>query len=195
MLMSITARVQELCQEKLLFLRQFLRHPGQIGSVTPSSSYLARAMANAIPWERVSSVAELGAGTGPITSVLRDRLRPGAKLVLFEKEPLLRRELESRFPELACYPDVLQLYDAIRKEGIVQADCIVSGLPFANFPRSLRDRILHQLDLSLKPGGTFVAFQYSLQMREQFERMFELRAIRFVPLNVPPAFVYVCVKK
>jgi phospholipid N-methyltransferase len=182
-------------QEKLLFLHKFLLRPKQVGSVTPSSPHLARAMVNAIPWERMGSVAELGAGTGPITSCIQDKLAPGAKFIMFEKEPHLRSELEKRFPEFVCFPDVLQLQDSIRQEGIYQVDCILSGLPFANFPQSVRSDILHQLDISLKPGGMFVAFQYSLQMKKQFASMFDLQAIRYVPLNLPPAFVYVCRKK
>lgn len=195
MLLQFTSRFQALCQEKLLFLHKFLLHPKQVGSVTPSSRHLARAMVDAVPWDRVHRVAELGAGTGPITEFIQARLWPEAKLVLFEKEPQLRSGLESRFPQFPCYPDVLEMQASIQQEGMDQLDCIISGLPFANFPQSLRDDILHQMELSLKPGGIFIAFQYSMQMRKQFEQMFELQEIRFVLFNVPPAFVYVCRKK
>lgn len=195
MLEPNTSPIQSKFQEKLLFLHKFLLHPKQVGSVTPSSPHLARAMVNAVPWERMGSVAELGAGTGPITKCIQEKLAPGAKFVMFEKEPQLRGDLKNKFPEFVCYPDVLQLQDSIRREGIYQVDCILSGLPFANFPQSVRSDILQQLDVSLKPGGMFVAFQYSLQMKKQFERMFNIQAIRYVPLNLPPAFVYVCRKK
>jgi phospholipid N-methyltransferase len=58
----------------------------------------------------------------------------------------------------------------------------------------VRDQLLDQIALSLRPGGWLIAFQYSQQMRKHLERRFELEHVHFVPLNVPPAFVYVCRK-
>jgi len=47
---------------------------------------------------------------------------------------------------------------------------------------------------SLKPGGLFIAFQYSQQMKKLLGEHFSIEKIEFVPLNIPPAFVYVCRK-
>lgn len=41
---------------------------------------------------------------------------------------------------------------------------------------------------------TFVAFQYSLQMKNMLNNYFDKVTIDFVPLNMPPAFVYYCEK-
>jgi phospholipid N-methyltransferase len=79
--------------------------------------------------------------------------------------------------------------------GIEHLDCVVSGLPFFNFPQAIRNQLLEQITLSLKPNGSFIAFQYSLQMNKQFSQHFVVDKIKFVGLNFPPAFVYVCRKR
>ena len=71
-------------------------------------------------------------------------------------------------------------------------DGVISGLPFANFPPSLRDLILDNVRSALKPQGKFIAFQYSLRLKSRLEKRFEKVTTSLVPLNVPPAFVHVC---
>jgi phospholipid N-methyltransferase len=83
----------------------------------------------------------------------------------------------------------------MRGEAIEQLDCIINGLPFSNFPQAMRDKLIGQIVISLKNDGLFIAFQYSLQMKKQLSKHFEIEKITFVPMNVPPAFVYVCRKK
>lgn len=181
-------------QEKFLFFHKFMHAPKQIGSITPSSKYLCMKMIEHIEWDRVQCIAELGAGTGALTKQIAKYARKGTKVILFEKEPLLRERLELRFPEYPCYSNASQLKEVLDAEHIRQLDCIVSGLPFFNFPKALRNQLMEQIMLSLKPGGLFIAFQYSTQMKKQFAKHFTIENIDFVPLNIPPAFVYVCRK-
>lgn len=183
-----------------IFLRKFVRYPKQVGSAVPSSRFLAKKMAGAVPWNEVRAAAELGAGTGAITRVLAERVRPGTDVYLFEKDADMRRRLADRYPGFTCAANAACLLDVVggggsEGEGEGRLDCVLSGLPFFNFTQELRDRILGQVEQALKPGGLFVAFQYSLQMRGQLSRRFEIERIGFTPLNVPPAFVYVCRKR
>lgn len=64
-----------------------------------------------------------------------------------------------------------------------------------NFTEQWRERLLEEIHSVLKPGGQFIAVQYSLQMKRALQQKFVLEKIAFVPWNVPPAFVYVCRKK
>ena len=182
-------------EEKLVFLYKFARAPRQIGSVTPSSVFLAKKMIEPVPWAQVKSVAELGAGTGAITRYLHKAIESDAKVLLFEKDHDLRAKLATQYPNFSNYTDACQLGTALQYEGLRQIDCILSGLPFFNFPQSLRERLMHQIVTSLKPGGLFIAFQYSQQMRKQLSRQLYIEKVHFVPWNVPPAFVYVCRKQ
>ncbi|MCS7458980.1 phospholipid methyltransferase [Paenibacillus doosanensis] len=187
--------VNALVQEKFLFLHKFLRSPKQMGSITPSSKFLARAMVRHIPWHEVSAAAELGAGTGAITEQIQVNLKERTKLLLFEKDGILRDQLAVKYPGAACYADACHIRNAMKSEGIGQLDAIVSGLPFFNFPQGLRDNIMKEVAASLKPGGYFIAFQYSLQMKHKLSGDFDMETIDFVPFNLPPAFVYVCRKR
>ncbi|MEK3914722.1 class I SAM-dependent methyltransferase [Paenibacillus sp. FSL H7-0331] len=181
--------------EKLLFLYKFVCSPGQIGSVTPSSRYLANKMVCSVPWDQISSIAELGAGTGAITKHIQAVRQANTKVLLFEKDPYLQQALERHYPQFACYSDGRDLSFAMRQESIEQLDAIISGLPFFNFPQAIRDQLMNQIVASLKTGGLFIAFQYSLQMKSQLSEYFDIEAVHWVPLNLPPAFVYVCRKK
>jgi phospholipid N-methyltransferase len=162
--------------------------------VTPSSAFLAKKMLKPGPWSQVASVAELGAGTGAITKHLNTAMYKETKVLLFEKDPYLRGKLATRFPEYVCYADASKLQPALLSEGIDGLDCILSGLPFFNFPQLKREQLMDQITTSLKPGGMFIAFQYSYQMRKLLGQHFDIEHIHIVPFNFPPAFVYVCRK-
>ncbi|MET3289053.1 UNVERIFIED_CONTAM: phospholipid N-methyltransferase [Brevibacillus sp. OAP136] len=190
-MLNLTAALQE----RLYFLYKFIRFPKQIGSVTPSSPFLAKTMLDAVPWGNVTAIAELGSGTGAITKHLLAASPQPQHVLLFEKDDTLRAHLARQYPDYAVYEDACQLETALLREGIEQLDCILSGLPFFNFPQAVRDQILEQINATLKPGGLFIAFQYSHQMKKQLSDRFDLLSIEFVPVNVPPAFVYVCQKR
>ncbi|WP_374706614.1 class I SAM-dependent methyltransferase [Paenibacillus sp. J2TS4] len=179
-------------QEKLLFLYKFSRAPKQIGSITPSSMFLAKKMLEQVNWKRVEHIAELGAGTGAITKYIDAVNLQHANVMLFEMDALLRDQLTRRFPAYTCYADACNLQEALENERIEHLDCILSGLPFFNFPQQLRDQLMEQIVTSLKPGGLFIAFQYSQQMKKQLSGLFEMEHVHYVPWNIPPAFVYVC---
>lgn len=189
------ANISTLVQEKFLFLHKFLSSPKEVGSITPSSKYLAQALTRSVPWEQAEAVAELGCGTGAVTKQIKQAAKAHTRIFLFEKEPMLRAKLAEQYPEYACYPDASDIQGALREAGAGQLDAIISGLPFFNFPEGLRMRLMDQIVTSLKPGGLFIAFQYSLQMKEQLGSYFHIEQIKLVPLNLPPAFVYVCRKK
>ncbi len=165
-----------------------------MGSITPSSHVLTKEMLSPIDWDKVSTIVELGAGTGVFTRWIERKRRRDATLVAFEKEHTMRQHLTEGYPDVAFHEDAVDLTRVLRESGLGHADCIVSGLPFANFRQSLRDRIMAEVHSALKPGGLFVAFQYSLQMKNQLSALFSKVSVKLVPFNLPPAFVYVCEK-
>ncbi|WCN38603.1 class I SAM-dependent methyltransferase [Aneurinibacillus uraniidurans] len=180
--------------EKLLFLSKFIRSPRTIGSIAPSSRFLARAMTQPVQWETAHSIAELGAGTGVFTRYIARLKRSECQALIFEQDSTMRNSLETDYPEMHHYPNARTMSHAMRLHGINGFDYILSGLPFMNFPQELRDELMDEVERSLAPGGTFIAFQYSLQMKKQLAQRFDDIRITFVPLNIFPAFVYVCRK-
>jgi len=178
--------------EKVHFFRKFLKSPGKVGSFIPSSSFLVDKMLEYIEWNRICSIIELGAGTGVLTRKLAKLKQSHWKVLVFELDNEMRQRLEQLIPEFNYYVNAKEIYHIVQLQGLEKVDCIISGLPFANFSEELREDILDGVVRSLKPEGQFVAFQYSLHMKEQLHRYFATVKISFVPLNLPPAFIYHC---
>jgi phospholipid N-methyltransferase len=176
------------------FLTKFIKSPRTVGSVIPSSRFLVRTMLQPIDWANTRSLVELGAGTGVLTRSIRQLCRSDCQVVVFERDHEMREMLQKEFPEFIIRSNAEDIQHVIRSLDMEPVDCIISSLPFANFPADVRERIIENIYRSLRPGGLFVAYQYSLQMRPLLEKKFELRQVRFVPWNIPCAFVYVCVK-
>lgn len=182
-------------QQSLLFLKKFINNPKQIGSIWPSSRFLAEKMVRHVQWNDVKAIAELGSGTGAITRAITSSVSNGTKVFLFEKDEAMMDMLQAKFPYFTHHSNACKLTAVIKQQGINQIDCVISGLPFFNFTKELRQTLIDQIVCALKPGGYFIAFQYSLQMKEELSKFFVIEKIDFVPFNAPPAFVYVCRKK
>ncbi|MDP1511840.1 methyltransferase domain-containing protein [Paenibacillus ottowii] len=181
--------------EYLLFLQGFLTNPQRVGSVMPSSRFLAAKVVESVPWDEVKAVAELGSGTGAITRFMKTQLTGSKKVLLFERDKKMRENLKTKYPDFMCHSNACQLVKKLNQDDIGQLDCIISGLPFFNFTSEMRANLLNQIIQALKPGGIFIAFQYSLQMKKRFAENFTIEKVEFVPCNFPPAFVYICRKR
>lgn len=180
--------------EKVAFLYKFLKSPRRVGSVTPSSTFLANAMLKNVDWYQTNTIIELGAGTGVFTKHIHRMKKPTAVGIIYEQDQQMQNRLKSLYPNLHFRSSAENIYTDLEKLDIGSVDCIISGLPFANFDQGLRDRIMDGVVRSLRPGGCFIAFQYSKQMMEQLGDHFSSVSLSFVPLNFPPAFVYYCIK-
>jgi len=186
-------------REHALILGHFLRHPTTVGTVAPSSAFLAREMVAALEPGRPQVVVELGPGTGAFTEAILDRLRPDDRLLAIELEPDFVRKLGERFPSLDCAcASATQLAELARARKFAAIDHIVSGLPFASLPAATSRDVLDAIHRVLRPGGTFTTFQYvhaySLPRavnfrREVADRLGDLASRSLVVRNIPPAYV------
>lgn len=179
--------------ERIEFLKRFITEPQKIGSLTPSSSYLTNKMLKRIDWEQLHNIAELGAGTGVFTRAIVAKKQQNCHFLIVEQDTEMLQNLKDNFPdcEFAAEAELL----AERVQGTQEKfDFIVSGLPFAVLPVRTRIRIMRAVLNSLQEGGTFVTFQYSLQMLHMLKKYFTSVDVAFEPRNLPPAFVYYCQK-
>ena len=182
-------------RESIFFLKRFLGAPRQVGSVTPSSRFLTRAMLDRVDWERADCVAELGAGTGVFTREIVKRARPETKILVFEVDPALREVIRQENPDhpgLRLHGDAQELCAIMKDEGIEALDFVISSLPFTVLPHDMTENILNAVQDALSPKGRFVAYQYSQIMRSKLVSRFPDIQRKYVLLNVPPAFVYDC---
>lgn len=178
--------------DRLHFFGSFLRSPRNVGSVVPSSAWLARAMVRPIDFTTARTVVELGAGSGVFTDRVLEARHPEARVLVFERDDLMSQRLSGRYPDLELFPDAFELRNVVHSGSV---DAVICSLPFANFERARRAQLTDAIRSVLRPGGKLTVVQYSLQMRKTLRSLFDEVSISFVPLNVPPAFVYTCTKR
>jgi phosphatidylethanolamine/phosphatidyl-N-methylethanolamine N-methyltransferase len=179
----------------LSFWKAWLRRPGRIGAVAPSSRGLATAMACGIGPYHGGVVVELGGGTGSITTaLLRTGLAPD-KLVVIEREPSLAKVLARRFPgvRVIC-GDAGDLTLLLRGAGIDQVGAVVSGLPLIMLPPEVCRTIVAQAFALMPEDGVFVQFTYGpvspLSRATQRALGLDGDRIDWVLGNLPPAAVW-----
>ena len=177
-----------------LMFRKFVKHGTSIASFTPSSRFLARMICKGIDYDKAQCIVELGAGTGPVTTELFRRARPGTRLVIVELDPDFCKRLRAKFPDADIVEgDAGRMDELLKERGIESVDHVISGLPLPSFPAPLRDSILASAARTLGPDGTFrqltnMPYVYWKLYKKYFK---EVR-FKLVPLNLPPAGVYVC---
>ncbi len=186
------------------FLRQFILRPGMVGAIAPSSRALAKEMLATIDLGPGARVCEYGPGTGVFTEAILARLDPTARFFAIERSEALAGALRGRFPGLHLHEGSagdVERYAAA--EGATQLDAIVSGLPWAAFPESLQVEILEATLRVLRPGGQLATFAYSIGLYTRAGRRFHallpryftsITRSRLVLANLPPAYVFRCVK-
>jgi phosphatidylethanolamine/phosphatidyl-N-methylethanolamine N-methyltransferase len=191
-------------KESLLFLREFVRRPGQTGAIAPSSSYLTSEIIRQAGVKKADCIVEFGPGTGSFTCEILRQKKENAFFVGIEANPRLAETLQQKFPQANILADSAENTPAILKNhNKPEADCIVSGLPWAAFPPSLQDKLLAAAIDSLRPGGRFTTFAYlqglllpaGQRFRQKLQETFsKVHLGRIIWKNLPPAFVYRCLK-
>ena len=98
---------------------------------------------------------------------------------------------------------VTKVAELCEKEGVSSVEVILSGLPWASFPKELQDRCLEAMFSVLPPGGRFATFAYlqglMLPAGKRFRKLLDehFSSVEISPTawkNLPPAFVYRCVR-
>lgn len=191
-------------KETLLFLREFVRSPGRTGAIAPSSSYLTAEIVRQAGVKKADCIVEFGPGTGSFTCEILRRKKENAFFVGIEANSRLVETLQQKFPQAKIIADSAENTPAIlNNHHVTEADCIVSGLPWAAFPPSLQDTLLTAAVNSLRPGGRFATFAYlqglllpaGRRFQQKLHETFSKVHIgRIIWKNTPPAFVYRCIK-
>lgn len=178
---------------RIAFFYKIILAPRKIGSFTPSSSFLTSVVLTNLPWEQIETIVELGTVTGMFTKFIAEQKIESCRVLIIEQDFNVRKTLRLNYPSFHYGAKAEKLKELLHYDAISLVDCIVSGLPFATFAEPLRDQIMTPVHPSLKPGGIFIAFQYSLQMGTTLKK-FPKVLIDFVPFNIPLAFIYTCQK-
>ena len=184
----------------LRFVREFLKSPGMVGAVWPSSPALAGMMIRAARVRSADFVLEIGPGSGAFTGPILKSLHPEARFLAVEKCPVLAKEVSEKFPKaLIVAGCATELTAHLKDHG--NPDSIVSGLPWAAFDDSLQNSILKEITSAIAKDGIFATFAYfgphrlkaGIAFRKKLDHYFrEVQKTPVVLANFPPAFVYFC---
>jgi len=193
--MSNNQRTPARPRSALLFARNFFRHPLMLGSIVPSSRFLIRQLLKPVDWSQAKVIVEYGPGVGVITTEVLRRMRPDAMLIAIETNPdfvtYLRDSIQDeRLHVVAGSAEAVD--EILRQHGQSSASYVISGIPFSTIPGPVRERILRKTCEALKPGGSFLVYQFSSRVLEDLQRIFRYVQRQFEPLNVLPAHLFFC---
>jgi phosphatidylethanolamine/phosphatidyl-N-methylethanolamine N-methyltransferase len=190
---SSARRLSSFVGDEVRFFRAWMEKPLTMGSVTPSSPFLTRAIAAQVDIDRPGKIIELGPGTGVVTDALVARGVPQERLVLIEYNGEFCTLLRKRFPGATVIEG--DAYDVDRTLGYPAEGSlatIVSGLPLFIQPMETRCGLRDAAFRLLAPGAPLVQFSYALVSPVPVEggRM-KIWTSPWVLRNVPPARVWV----
>lgn len=185
--------------ENIQFLQAFLKNPGTVGSITPSSPELARRMVAGIRPDENNVVLELGVGTGAITKFLQEIVPDGRSYLGVELDRDLVRSLKKNYPEMRIVRgNALEAAEIHRRSGLGKVGTIICCLPFVSMSNELGEKILLEIDKFMQLGCTFRTFQYAhgyyfpsaIKLREFMRgRYGKSRRSPLIVKNVPPAYI------
>ncbi len=193
--MSNDARKPARLKSAMLFARNFFRHPRMLGSIVPSSRFLIRELLKPVDWAEARVFVEYGPGVGVITSEVLRRMRPDAILIAIETNPQFVAFLRSSIQDERLHvveASAEAVDEILRRYGQSNANYVISGIPFSTIPAPVRESILLKTREVLKPGGSFLVYQFSTVVLQDLRRIFRYVTRQFEPLNVPPARLFFC---
>ena len=184
--------------ENIEFLQAFLKNPGKVGSIKPSSPELAQKMIEGITPDKNNAVLELGVGTGAITKFLQEIVSDDKSYLGIELDRDLVRLLRRNFPDMQIVRGNAVDTAAIhQRSGIGKISYVICCLPFVSLPNEVGDQIMQQVDKFMQQGCTFRTFQYAhgyyfpsaIKLREFMRTRYgKSKKSPLIVKNVPPAY-------
>lgn len=179
------------------FIVESIKNISTVGTVTRSSKFLCQNMIKPVDFEIADVIVELGAGDGVVTHHILEAMKPDAKLLTFEVNDkfceVLNQIEDDRLIVVSDSAEKLDYY--LKKHNLGKADYILSALPFTILPEDLTKRIITTCKEQLKKNGLYIQMHYSLIPAKIYRGIFGNLKKHFVPLNIPPAWVFVCQNK
>jgi len=183
-------KYQRKISPNLIFFKEILMHPREVGACCPSSAKLATAMATAVDCEQSGFVVELGGGTGIITKALLEQGVAPDRLITVERSPTLAALLRKQLPQIRVIEGDASVLDSLLPADVDRISAVVSGLPFRSLPKPVVSAIKQQIKQLLVKDGVFVQFSYNLAVTSIDEdEQLKPKHKQLIWANLPPARV------
>jgi phospholipid N-methyltransferase len=182
----------------LFFFQQFLTHPMTVGSIIPTSSHTIKALLDHADWSNTRVIVEYGPGTGVFTRELLRRAHAEATVIAIDTnrdfiDYLGRKVRDPRL--IGVHGSAADVKDVLAGLGLIEADIIVSGLPFSTLPPTVGDLIAAATASVMHPQSDFLVYQYSRLVCPLLERHFGDVTEQRVWRCIPPARLFIARKK
>lgn len=185
--------------EHIQFLQAFLKDPLHMGSITPSSPDLARAMTHGLKPHRDNILMEMGLGTGAITKFV-SKIVPDEESYLgieINREFVSRLRRQFRGLNIIC-GDATKAAEIHQKSDLGKVGYILSGIPFVSLPNDIGDEILKEIAGFMDEGNClFRTFQYAhgyylpsaVKLRQFMRKRYgKSQKSQLIVKNIPPAY-------
>lgn len=195
---SLVERSRRFLSGWSMFFRQFVKHPGMIGSVIPSSPMLVDRMLDDVDWAKTRLFVEYGPGVGTFTHRILERLPADATLLAIDLNLDFVSFLDSEIDDprfRAVHGSAIDVRRFIAEAGHRKADYILSGLPFSTLPDGVGEAICAETRAALRDGGEFLIYQYSRFVDQLINPLFGKIMVQVEWLNIPPCRLFRAVKE
>ncbi|NLE66223.1 MAG: methyltransferase domain-containing protein [Lentisphaerae bacterium] len=188
-----------------MFLKQALKQPRKIGAIAPSSRHLADMVMKTANLRGARTIVEIGPGTGVFTERIHAQMATDQVFFAIELNEHFFHEARRRCPGATIYHDsAANVGRYLKEHGSKHCDCVISSLPWGVFDEKLQDDIMAAVLQALRPGGEFLTYSYNIlgplyRGSYRYEKRLpgwfsKVRRTPIVWRNLPPAFVFHCIK-
>ncbi len=186
-----------------LYIKNWFTDP-YVAAIAPTSKFGIGRIMEKIDFRKNILIIEYGPGTGNFTGVLLKHMTPRSKLIAIERNhklcQVLRRNIQD--PRLMIFQDsaenVIDILKSCNGSIELEADYIISGIPFSLVPRQAKIVILNNSHNILKEGGKFLAYQTFFQLPEFIKTpltdLFYIVRDQYVLPCLPPLLILEAIK-
>jgi phospholipid N-methyltransferase len=138
----------------------------------------------------MSTIVELGSGTGVITQEILKRARPGARVICIEFEPTYIPLLREKFGDRVIIENesAHRMDEILLKHGITKVDLIISSLPI--LPGDIKEKIFASIRRHTESGTVFRFITYMAPIVRRVYRELPIQKKSFTFWNIPPVWVF-----
>ena len=163
-----------------------------VGATALISRYVVENLINKIDFEKAKVIVGYGLGNEVITIQLLALMKEDAILFVFETNKQLVNTLSQINNKhfIIINADVEKAKMVLKdRYKIEKVDYIISTIPFRNFNKRKRKRIIFKSYDLLKEKGKFITSRYSWLDYYLIKKKFSKSSIKLVLLNIPPVLM------
>ncbi len=168
----------------------------KVGAWSPSSKYLVRRVAKAIPKD-LKVVIEFGPGEGVMTREALSHLAPDGEIIVIEQNADFVKQLKAiPDPRIRVIEGTAEGVMGHHKKYLIpKADLVLSSIPFSFLKPKAREVLTTHAYKRLKVGGSCIIFhQYYPHALRVLEKVFGKTVVSYEWRNFLPCFVFVAKK-